>query len=404
MPSYGPPITTEQARKAVSAALAEARANNWTMAVAVVDPAGILVYFERIDDTQNASSKIAIDKARSAALFKRPTKTFQDSVERGGIGLRVMTLRGAMPVEGGVPLVVDGQIVGGLGRIRRHGGTGRPVRQSRHRRHVTSHRESTRRVFWAAVWLAIVLVAIKAYYLGIPAGARAHRRRKLLLDRSPPSPTATSCSPPSAGQARGDPRDCRSRQANGVGDLDAVRRVRRLRGGLRDCERHLLRNLRRLSHLSAARARRQPANAELVGRRERDTRASSWRWSGCRSLRRAGRTVRAVRAARAAGDSATSGSRSFRSVGLADSRACTASPPAWTTRQDRRIAENPHWVLISSWWQVVTGDGTVRLTDQFPAADLADFDPIGLRPASRLHCPAGRPARAGGPRHRVRRT
>lgn len=115
MPSYGSPITTEQAKKAASGALAEARANNWSMAAAVVDPGGILVYFERMDDTQNASSKIAIDKAVSAALFKRPTKTFQDSIERGGIGLRVMTLRGAMPVEGGVPLVIDGKIVGGLG-------------------------------------------------------------------------------------------------------------------------------------------------------------------------------------------------------------------------------------------------------------------------------------------------
>jgi len=115
MPSYGPPITTEQARKAVSAALAEARANNWAMAAAVVDPGGILVYFEKIDDTQNASPRIAIDKAKSAALFKRSTKTFQDSVERGGIGIRVTKLRGAVPVEGGVPLVINGQIVGGLG-------------------------------------------------------------------------------------------------------------------------------------------------------------------------------------------------------------------------------------------------------------------------------------------------
>jgi uncharacterized protein GlcG (DUF336 family) len=113
--SYGSPITTEQAKKAASAALAEARANNWPMAAAVVDPGGILVYFERMDDTQNASSKIAIDKAVSAALFKRPTKTFQDSIERGGVGLRVMTLRGAMPVEGGVPIVINGKIVGGLG-------------------------------------------------------------------------------------------------------------------------------------------------------------------------------------------------------------------------------------------------------------------------------------------------
>jgi glc operon protein GlcG len=115
MASYGPPITTAQAKKAASVALAEARANNWTMAAAVVDPGGILVYFERMDDTQNASSKIAIDKAISAALFKRPTKMFQDSIERGGIGVRVMKLRGAIPVEGGVPLVINGQIVGGLG-------------------------------------------------------------------------------------------------------------------------------------------------------------------------------------------------------------------------------------------------------------------------------------------------
>ena len=115
MPSYGPPITTDQAKKAASVALVHARANNWAMAAAVVDPNGTLVYFEKIDDTQHASARIAIDKARSAALFKRPTKTFQDSIERGGIGLRVMALRGAIPVEGGVPLVIGGKIVGGLG-------------------------------------------------------------------------------------------------------------------------------------------------------------------------------------------------------------------------------------------------------------------------------------------------
>jgi uncharacterized protein GlcG (DUF336 family) len=85
------------------------------MAAAVVDPNGTLVYFEKIDDTQHASPKIAIDKAKSATMFKRPTKTFQESVERGGVGLRVMMLRGAMPVEGGVPLLIDGKIVGGLG-------------------------------------------------------------------------------------------------------------------------------------------------------------------------------------------------------------------------------------------------------------------------------------------------
>ena len=115
MASYGAPITTELAKKLATAALAEARANNWTMGAAVVDPAGILVYFEKIDDTQHASPRIAIDKARSAAMFKRPTKTFQDSVEKGGVYLRVMGLRGASFVEGGVPIVVDGKIIGGLG-------------------------------------------------------------------------------------------------------------------------------------------------------------------------------------------------------------------------------------------------------------------------------------------------
>src|SRR5262245_35367157 len=115
MASYGAPISSEMAKNVAAAALKEARANGWAMAVAIVDPAGILVYFEKDDDTQHASPRIAIDKARSAAMFKRPTKTFQDSVERGGVALRVMNLRGASVVEGGVPVIVDGRIIGGLG-------------------------------------------------------------------------------------------------------------------------------------------------------------------------------------------------------------------------------------------------------------------------------------------------
>lgn len=115
MASYGAPISSDMAKNVAAAALKEARANGWAMAVAIVDPAGILVYFEKDDDTQHASPRIAIDKARSAAMFKRPTKTFQDSVERGGVALRVMNLRGASVVDGGVPVVVDGRIIGGLG-------------------------------------------------------------------------------------------------------------------------------------------------------------------------------------------------------------------------------------------------------------------------------------------------
>jgi glc operon protein GlcG len=113
--AYGTAIRIETAKKAAAAALAEARRNNWTMAVAVVDPGGHLVYFERMDDTQAGSATVAQDKARSAALFKRPTKAFQDTLAAGGDGLRVLGIRGAVPVEGGLPLIVDGAIAGGIG-------------------------------------------------------------------------------------------------------------------------------------------------------------------------------------------------------------------------------------------------------------------------------------------------
>ena len=113
--TYGLAIGIEQAKKAASAALAEARTNGWMMAVAVVDPAGLLVYFEKMDDTQNGSVAVAQAKARSAALFKRPTKAFQDTLAAGGEGLRVLRLEAAVPVEGGIPLVIDGRIAGAIG-------------------------------------------------------------------------------------------------------------------------------------------------------------------------------------------------------------------------------------------------------------------------------------------------
>ncbi|HEV1994247.1 MAG TPA: heme-binding protein [Candidatus Acidoferrum sp.] len=112
---YGPAISLENAKKAAAPALAEAARNNWTMAVAIVGPAGTLVYFEKMDNTQIGSAEVAIDKARSAALFKRPTKAFQDAVAAGGDGLRVLGLKGAVPIEGGIPLVLDGRIVGAIG-------------------------------------------------------------------------------------------------------------------------------------------------------------------------------------------------------------------------------------------------------------------------------------------------
>jgi len=112
---YGAPIGLEDAKKAAAAALAEARKNNWTMAVAVTDIGGDLVYFEKMDGTQTGSVKVAIGKARSAALFKRPSKVFQDIVAGGGSGLRILGLEGAVPIEGGVPLVMEGKIVGAIG-------------------------------------------------------------------------------------------------------------------------------------------------------------------------------------------------------------------------------------------------------------------------------------------------
>jgi uncharacterized protein GlcG (DUF336 family) len=113
--AYGRPIRVEEAKKAAAAALGEARANNWSMAVAVVDPAGFLVYFEKMDETQTGSVIVAQAKARSAALFKRSTKVFQDTLASGGEGLRVLGLDGAVPVEGGLPIIVDGGVVGAIG-------------------------------------------------------------------------------------------------------------------------------------------------------------------------------------------------------------------------------------------------------------------------------------------------
>jgi glc operon protein GlcG len=112
---YGLPINLENAEKLAVPAIAEATRNGWTIAVAVVDPAGTLVYFEKMDNTQFASAELAIEKARSATLFKRPTKALQDILAAGGEGLRVLRFKGGVPVEGGIPIVADGNIVGAIG-------------------------------------------------------------------------------------------------------------------------------------------------------------------------------------------------------------------------------------------------------------------------------------------------
>src|SRR5258706_4263944 len=111
---YGAPISLESAKKAAAAAEAEARKNNWKMAFAVTDISGDLVYLEKMDATQTGSVAVAIGKARSAALFKRPTKVFQDAVASGGARLRILGVGGAGALDRGVPIVNDRQIFGAL--------------------------------------------------------------------------------------------------------------------------------------------------------------------------------------------------------------------------------------------------------------------------------------------------
>lgn len=112
---YGNPIPLEKARQAAAIALAEAQKNGWLMAISVLDPAGNLVYFEKMDGTQLGSIQVAMDKARSAVFFKRPTKAYEDAVASGGINLRILKVKDAMPVEGGVPLIENGKIIGAIG-------------------------------------------------------------------------------------------------------------------------------------------------------------------------------------------------------------------------------------------------------------------------------------------------
>ena len=112
-PPYGNPITVEQAKKIAAGALAESKKNNWRMAISIVDNHGFPVYFERMDDTQTASVQIALDKAKTAAMFRRPSKAFEDGIAKGRVAL--LGLTGATPIEGGLPIMIDGKVIGGIG-------------------------------------------------------------------------------------------------------------------------------------------------------------------------------------------------------------------------------------------------------------------------------------------------
>ena len=106
-------LTLDVCKKIAAAAEAEAAKNKWTMVIAIVDEGGHLLYLERMDDTQVGSVQVAQDKARSAAAFKRPTKAFEDALVGGRQA--ILKLNGAIPVEGGVPIMVDGKVLGAIG-------------------------------------------------------------------------------------------------------------------------------------------------------------------------------------------------------------------------------------------------------------------------------------------------
>ena len=112
---YGAPITLEVAKRAVAAAEAEARKNNWNVMIVVLDSGGHTVMSQRLDGTQYASIRIAAGKARTALEFKRPTKALDDTIAAGGGGLRLLSVGGVTAIEGGIPIVVDGKIVGSIG-------------------------------------------------------------------------------------------------------------------------------------------------------------------------------------------------------------------------------------------------------------------------------------------------
>jgi glc operon protein GlcG len=112
---YGPPISLEQAKLVVSAAEAEAKKNNWNVAIAVLDSGCNLVLLHKIDNTNLGGIEVSQDKARSACSYRGPTKAAEETLAKGGLGVRLLALRGMVPLEGGLVLVADGKTVGAIG-------------------------------------------------------------------------------------------------------------------------------------------------------------------------------------------------------------------------------------------------------------------------------------------------
>jgi uncharacterized protein GlcG (DUF336 family) len=114
-PPYGPPISLAQAKKVMAGAEAEAMKNKWNVVITILDSGGNLVMTQRLDGAQFGSIEVAREKAYSAVAFRRPTKVFEEAVEKGGINMRILRLPGASPLEGGLPIVAEGKIIGSIG-------------------------------------------------------------------------------------------------------------------------------------------------------------------------------------------------------------------------------------------------------------------------------------------------
>jgi glc operon protein GlcG len=115
MPPYGPPITLDQAKRAMAAAELEAAKNSWQVAITILDSGGNLVMFHKLDNAQLSAVTVSEGKARTSLEFKRPSKTLDDAIAAGGAGMRLLALKDITPLEGGQPVVVDGKIIGAIG-------------------------------------------------------------------------------------------------------------------------------------------------------------------------------------------------------------------------------------------------------------------------------------------------
>ena len=115
LPPYGPPITLDQAKRVMAAAELQAVENSWQVAITILDSGGNMVMFHKIDNAQLSAVSVSEGKARTALQFKRPSKDLDDAIARGGAGNRLLALKDITPLEGGIPIIVDGRIVGAIG-------------------------------------------------------------------------------------------------------------------------------------------------------------------------------------------------------------------------------------------------------------------------------------------------